>query len=206
MIKEVTGEEVSFEELGGAKIHSTKSGVVHLSAKDDRHCLDLIKGLLDYLPQSNSERPVQKSCADPADREVPELIDMVPIQMSKVYDMKKVIMAIVDNHDFFEIHRNFAKNIIVGFARMGGQVAGIVANNPRVLGGCLDIDSSDKASRFIQESDTGVITAASFDEVVAKPFRQFFWVLLPCDGFVGSADCAKSIVNVLYLLLHLPVF
>ncbi len=153
VIKEVTGEEVSFEELGGAKVHSTKSGVVHLAAKDDKECLDLIRGLLDFLPQNNLEKPLRKSCADPIEREVPELIDMVPIQMSRTYDMIKVIQAIVDEGDFFEIHPRFARNIVVGFARMGGQVVGLVANNPRFLGGCLDIDSSDKASRFIRACD-----------------------------------------------------
>ncbi len=153
VIKEVTGEEVSFEELGGAKVHSTKSGVVHLAAKDDKECLDLIRGLLDFLPQNNLEKPLRKSCADPIEREVPELIDMVPIQMSRTYDMIKVIQAIVDEGDFFEIHPRFARNIVVGFARMGGQVVGLVANNPRFVGGCLDIDSSDKASRFIRACD-----------------------------------------------------
>jgi acetyl-CoA carboxylase carboxyltransferase component len=153
VIKEVTGEEVSFEELGGAKVHSTKSGVVQLAAKDDRHCLDMIKGLLDYLPQNNREKPVQRSCADPVEREVPELIDMVPIQMSKTYDMKQVIRTIVDEGDFFEIHATFAMNMVVGFARMGGWVIGLVANNPRYMGGCLDINSSDKAARFIRTCD-----------------------------------------------------
>ena len=153
VIKEVTGEEVSFEELGGAKVHSTKSGVVHLAAKDDKECLDLIRGLLDFLPQNNLEKPLRKSCTDPIEREVPELIDMVPIQMSRTYDMIKVIQAIVDEGDFFEIHPRFARNIVVGFARMGGQVVGLVANNPRFVGGCLDIDSSDKASRFIRACD-----------------------------------------------------
>jgi len=153
VIKEVTGEEVSFEELGGAKVHSTKSGVVHLAAKDDKECLDLIRGLLDFLPQNNLEKPLRKSCTDPIEREVPELIDMVPIRMSRTYDMIKVIQAIVDEGDFFEIHPRFARNIVVGFARMGGQVVGLVANNPRFVGGCLDIDSSDKASRFIRACD-----------------------------------------------------
>ncbi|MFH0844637.1 MAG: acyl-CoA carboxylase subunit beta [Pseudomonadota bacterium] len=153
VIKEVTGEEVSFEELGGARVHSTKSGVVHLAAKDDRECLDLIKGILAFLPQNNRERPPRRSSADPWDREVPEVIDMVPIQMSKLYDMKAVIRAIVDEGLFFEIHPDFAKNVVVGFARMGGWVIGIVANNPRFLGGCLDIDASDKASRFIRTCD-----------------------------------------------------
>jgi acetyl-CoA carboxylase carboxyltransferase component len=153
VIKEVTGEEVTFEALGGAKVHSSKSGVVHLAAKDDRECLDLIKQLLDFLPQNNREKPLKKPCNDPLEREVSELVEMVPIQMSKVYDMVQVIQRIVDDGDFFEIHPGFARNVVVGFARMGGEAVGIVANNPRFLGGCLDIDSSDKATRFIRTCD-----------------------------------------------------
>jgi len=165
VIKEVTREEVSFEELGGTKVHSTKSGVVHLTAKDDKKCLDLIKNLLDYLPQNNQEKSLKKSGADPIDREVPELTDIVPIQMSKVYDMAKVIQAIVDEGAFFEIHPLFARNIVVGYARMGGQAVGIVANNPRFLGGCLDIDASDKASRFIRTCDAFNIPLISLVDV-----------------------------------------
>jgi acetyl-CoA carboxylase carboxyltransferase component len=165
VIKEVTREEVSFETLGGALVHSTKSGVVHLSAKDDRDCLDQIKGLLDYLPQNNREKPLKKPSNDPVDREVPELVDMVPIQMSKVYDMNQVIKTVVDDGAFFEIHPLFARNLIVGFARMGGEVVGIVANNPRFLGGCLDIDASDKASRFIRTCDAFNIPLVSLVDV-----------------------------------------
>jgi len=165
VIKEVTGEDVTFDQLGGAKIHSTKSGVVHLTAKDDRNCLDLIRCLLDFLPQNNKERPFRKDTADPADREIPELVEIVPIEMSKTYDMKKVIQAIVDEGDFFEIHKAFARNLIVGFARMGGRVVGIVANNPMFLGGCLDIDAADKASRFIRTCDAYNIPLISLADV-----------------------------------------
>jgi acetyl-CoA carboxylase carboxyltransferase component len=134
-------------------VHSTKSGVVHLTASDDRDCLDQIRQLLDFLPQNNRETPPSRACADPADREVPELLDIVPITMSKIYDIRDVIRAIVDDGDFFEIHKGFAKNLVVGFARFDGEVAGIVANNPKFLGGCLDIDSADKAARFIRTCD-----------------------------------------------------
>lgn len=153
VIKEVTGEEVSFEELGGTKTQSAVSGVVHLTAADDRECLDIVKRLLDFLPQNNQERPPVRPCADPADREVPELTGIVPADVSKNYDVKAVIRAIADEGDFFEIHEAFARNLVVGFARFGGQVAGIVANNPEFLGGSLDIDSSDKAARFIRTCD-----------------------------------------------------
>ena len=153
VIKEVTREEVTFEELGGAKVHSTRSGVTHLTAADDRACLDAIRRLLEYLPQNNLEKPPAKECSDPKDRETPELMDMVPIRMSKVYDMRQVIRTIADDGDFFEIQPAFAQNLVVGFARMGGRVVGFVGNNPRILGGCLDIDASDKGARFIRTCD-----------------------------------------------------
>jgi len=153
VIKEVTGETVSFEDLGGAKVHSTRSGVVHFTAKNDQECLDLIKRLLSFLPQNNLESPPSKPITDPIEREVPELIEIVPTDMKKSYDMKKVIRTIVDHGDFFEVSSEYAKNIIVGFARMGGKVVGIVANQPQVLAGCIDINASDKSSRFIRTCD-----------------------------------------------------
>jgi len=153
VIKEVTREEVSFEELGGARVHSTKSGVTHLMAKDDKECLDLIRRLLAFLPQNNLEKPKRIESGDPEDREVPELMDIVPIEQSKTYDMREVIKKVVDHGDFFEIHPRFAQNLIVGFGRLGGRVVGFVGNNPRFLGGCLDIDSSDKGARFIRACD-----------------------------------------------------
>ena len=165
VIKEVTGEEVSFEELGGAKAHSTVSGVVHLTAEDDRECLDLVKRLLEFLPQNNQEAPAARPCADPVDREVPELTDIVPIKPSKTYDVKKIVRALVDEGDFFEIQRSFARNLVIGFARLGGRVAGIVANNPQFLGGCLDIDSADKAARFIRTCDAFNIPLVSLVDV-----------------------------------------
>jgi len=153
VVKIVTGEDVAFEDLGGTKVHATKSGVTHLSAKNDKDCLELIRRLLGYLPQNNTEKPPRRETSDPTGRETPELLDIVPIQMSKTYDIKKVIYPIVDDGDFFEIQPGFAKNIVVGLAHMGGRAVGIVANNPCVLGGCLDIDSSDKAARFIRTCD-----------------------------------------------------
>ncbi len=153
VIKEVTGETISFEDLGGAKVHSTRSGVVHFTAKNDKECLDLIKRLLSFLPQNNLEAPPSKPVTDPIEREVPELIDIVPTDMKKSYDMKKVIRTIVDHGDFFEVQAEYAKNIIIGFARMGGKVVGIVANQPQVLAGCIDINASDKSSRFIRTCD-----------------------------------------------------
>ena len=154
VIKEVTGEVVSFEDLGGAKVHSARSGVVHFAAKNDQACLDTIKGLLRFLPQNNQERPPAVPPTDPIDREVPELAEIVPTDMKKSYDMKRVIKAIVDKGSFFEIAADFAKNMIIGFARMGGKVVGIVANQPMFAAGCIDINASDKSSRFIRTCDT----------------------------------------------------
>lgn len=165
VIKEVTGQEVSFEELGGTKIHSTKSGVTHLIANDDKECLDLIRRLLSFLPQNNGEKPIYLESIDPENRETPELMEIVPTASSKTYDMKKVIEIIVDNGDFLEIHPKFARNLVVGFGRMGGQVVGFVGNNPRVLGGCLDIDSADKAARFIRTCDAFNIPIVSLVDV-----------------------------------------
>ena len=154
MLKEVTGESVSFENLGGAKVHSTRSGVVHFAAKNDQDCLDLIKKLLRFLPQNNLENPPSEAPTDPIDREVPELMEIVPTDMKKSYDMKKVIKAIVDQGEFFEVAADYAKNMIVGFARMGGRVVGMVANQPQIFAGCIDINASDKSSRFIRTCDT----------------------------------------------------
>jgi acetyl-CoA carboxylase carboxyltransferase component len=154
VIKEVTGEVVSFEDLGGAKVHSTRSGVVHFAAKNDQACLDTIRRLLGFLPQNNQERSPAELLTDPIDREVSELAEIVPTDMKKSYDMKKVIKAIVDKGDFFEIAADYAKNMIIGFARMGGKVVGIVANQPMFAAGCIDINASDKSSRFIRTCDT----------------------------------------------------
>ena len=165
VIKEVTGEDISFEELGGSKVHSMKSGVTHLAAKNDQDCLDTIRALLAFLPQNNMEKPANRPSKDPENREVPELVDRVPIQMNKTYDMAKVIQTISDDGAFFEIHPRFARNIVVGFAHMGGRAVGFVGNNPRYLGGCLDIDSADKASRFIRTCDAFNIPLISMVDV-----------------------------------------
>ena len=153
VVKEVTGQDVSFEQLGGAKIHATKSGVAHLITATDQECLDQIRRLLDFLPQNNLEKPPRRLGPDPADRETPELIELVPILPNRTYDMKQVIRVIVDEGVFFEIQPGFAKNIIVGFGRLDGRAVGFVANNPKFMGGCLDINASDKASRFIRTCD-----------------------------------------------------
>ena len=152
LVEEVHGERLSAEALGGAQVHAARSGVTHLVARDDRHCLSLIRQLLDYLPQNWREAPAKKSCGDAADRSVPELQDIVPPD-GGAYDMKAVARAIADERELFELQEGFARNLITGFVRLGGQAVGIVANNPAVLGGLIDLDAADKAARFARTCD-----------------------------------------------------
>ena len=153
VVKTVLGEEVSFDELGGAMTHGTKSGVAHFVAKNEYECMDYIKTLLSYIPQNNTEEPSIVSNDDDPNRLDHNLINILPENSLKPYDMKEIIHSIVDNHNFFEVHELFAQNIIVGFARMNGKTIGIVASQPLFLAGALDIDSSNKASRFIRFCD-----------------------------------------------------
>jgi acetyl-CoA carboxylase carboxyltransferase component len=153
MVEEVHGEKIGAEALGGAEVHRTRSGATHLVARDDRHCLALIRELLDYLPQSHRERPARKSPADAADRLVPQLQDIVPLDPDADYDMREVVRAIADEGRFLEIQEGFAPNLVAGFVRLDGRPAGIVANNPAVGGGRIDLDAADKAARFARTCD-----------------------------------------------------
>ena len=153
VIKSVTGEDVTLEELGGAKVHSEITGQAHLVAESDEDCILKIRKLLSYLPTNNQESAPHKTCKDDPSRLAPELETIVPADFRKAYDMRDVIQHVVDNGEFHELLAKFAKNIIIGFARMDGQTVGIVANQPLVLAGCLDVDSSDKAARFIRFCD-----------------------------------------------------
>ena len=153
VVKQVTGEEVNQEELGGAAVHSSKSGVAHFAAADDQEGIQTIKELLSYLPQNNMQSAPLRPTADPAGRADDALNDIIPDNPNKAYDMYAVIGSIVDDGKFFEVHKNFAKNIIVGFAHMNGQSVGIVANQPNVLAGVLDINASRKAARFVRFCD-----------------------------------------------------
>ncbi len=153
MVEEVHHEKVSAEALGGASVHATRSGVTHLLARDDRHCLALIRQLLDFLPQNYRGEAIEKTCGDAADRLVPELEKIVPLDPKASYDMKAVVRAIADGGAFFEIQEGFARNLLVGFVRLDGAPVGIVANNPAVLGGYLDLDAADKAARFARTCD-----------------------------------------------------
>ena len=153
VIRAVTHEEVTKEALGGPSAHAAKSGVCHAVARDDAACLAAVRELLSYLPQNNAEDPPRGPVSDPPDREVTELDTLIPEESHKPYDMGVLIRKVVDDGRFFEIHADFAKNIIVGFARIGGQSVGIVANQPLVLAGVLDIDASVKAARFVRFCD-----------------------------------------------------
>ncbi|MDD4462924.1 MAG: carboxyl transferase domain-containing protein, partial [Desulfobacterales bacterium] len=153
VILAVLGEEVTQEDLGGAMAHNEKSGVAHFAAESDQDCIDQMKKMLSYLPPNNMEDPPIVDMGDDPTRISPELNDIIPDGANQSYDMKQVIASIVDNGEFFEPHEYYAPNIIVGFARLNGRSIGIIANQPKVLAGCLDIDASDKASRFIRFCD-----------------------------------------------------
>ena len=152
VVKTVTNEEVTSEELGGATTHSVKSGVAHITSANDIECLDDLKKLLSYIPQSNKEKPA-KLPYELGDEIRLELSDIVPDNPNKPYDMHEVIKGIIDEDSFFEIHKNFADNIIVGFARLGGRSIGIVANQPMILAGVLGVKTSRKAARFVRFCD-----------------------------------------------------
>lgn len=165
VIKAVTREEISKEELGGGRTHHEKSGVAHFNCENEQDCFSSIKKLFSYLPQNNSEKPLKIESTDPTDRLVPELDSLIPKEQSRPYDMSRLIVSVVDNHDFFEIQSKFAKNIIIGFARFDGEAVGIVANQPNYLAGCLDINASVKAARFVRFCDAFNIPLVTFVDV-----------------------------------------
>ncbi len=165
VVKSVTAEEVSFEELGGASVHSSTSGVCHYVAENEADCMFLIRKLFSYVPQNNMEDPpFVKSNDDPL-REDEALDTLVPDNPHKPYDMKEVITRVVDQGEFLEIHSDYAQNIVVGFARLGGHSVGIVANQPAVLAGVLDINASEKGARFIRFCDCFNIPIVTFEDV-----------------------------------------
>jgi acetyl-CoA carboxylase carboxyltransferase component len=153
VIKSVTGEEITFEDLGGAMTHNEKSGVAHFACDSDEHAIERIKTLLSYLPQNNMEDPPVVDTGDSPLRTDPALDAIIPDNPNQSYDVKDIIRAIVDNGEIFEPHEYFARNIIVCFARLNGRTLGIIANQPKYLAGCLDINASDKATRFIRFCD-----------------------------------------------------
>ena len=153
VVKTVTGEDVTQEQLGGASVHASKSGVTHFATEDGEEALKLIRQLISFMPQNNMEETPLVSCTDPIDRLEDKLNDIVPDNPKRSYDMYDVIGAIVDNGEFLEVQRDYAKNIIIGFARMNGQSVGVVANQPKVLAGVLDCNASRKAARFVRFCD-----------------------------------------------------
>jgi len=165
VIKAVTREEVTFEELGGADVHATKSGVAHFVADNEDHCFQIIRSLLSYIPQNNMEDPPFVPTDDDPNRQDPELDEIVPESPTKPYDIKEVIRRVVDNGEFLEVHASYAPNIVVGFARLGGYSVGIVANQPKVLAGAIDIDASVKAARFVRFCDAFNIPLVVFEDV-----------------------------------------
>src|SRR5213596_864498 len=162
VIKTVTHEAVTKEELGGAMTHNATSGVAHFAVDDDRECVSLIRELLSFMPSNNLDDPPRASTGDPADREEPSLDRLVPEAPNQPYEMLDVIHAVVDDRYFLEVHQHYARNLIVGFARLDGQPVGIVANQPAVLAGTLDIAASIKGARFVRFCDAFNLPLVTF--------------------------------------------
>nr|XP_060496886.1 propionyl-CoA carboxylase beta chain, mitochondrial [Panthera onca] len=165
VVKSVTNEDVTQEELGGARTHTTMSGVAHRAFENDVDALCNLREFFNYLPLSNQDPAPIRECHDPSDRMVPELDTIVPLESTKAYNMVDIIHSVVDEREFFEIMPNYAKNIIVGFARMNGRTVGIVGNQPKVASGCLDINSSVKGARFVRFCDAFNIPLITFVDV-----------------------------------------
>src|SRR3954465_11010035 len=165
VIKTVTHEDVTKEDLGGAMTHNATSGVAHFLAADDEDCLQRIRNLLPFLPQNNLDGVPPERTDDPEDRGDPELDTLIPMESNKPYDIKDVITRVVDNGYFLEVAEHFAHNMVIGFAHLGGQSIGIVANQPAHLAGCLDIDSSTKGARFVRFCDAFEIPILTFEDV-----------------------------------------
>lgn len=165
VIKTVTHEEVTKEELGGAETHNKKSGVAHFAAEDDKHLLLLIRELLSFIPSNNLDDPPKLSFDDEIETHDHSINDLIPTNSKKPYDIKDLIKKVVDDGYFFEAHQHFAENIVVGFARLNGNSVGIIANQPQVLAGCLNIDASRKAARFIRFCDAFNIPLVNFVDV-----------------------------------------
>ena len=165
VVKTVTGEDVTHEELGGALTHATKSGVATFVADDEQHCIEQVRYLLSFLPSNNLEDPPHFESEDDPERSCDGLLELIPETANRAYDMKKVIADIVDDGEFFEVFPLWAMNIVCGFARVDGHVIGIVGNQPQVLAGCLDIDASEKAARFVRTCDAFNVPLVTFVDV-----------------------------------------
>ena len=181
LVKAAVGEDVSAEDMGGSKIHCTISGVADLEADDDRSCLDAVRRYLSFFPSSNSQPPPLRDSSDPIHRRADQLHDLVPANPRRAYDIHKVIESIVDDGEFFAMKGDWAKNVVTGFARFGGRPVGIVANQPKILGGALDVNAADKAARFIWLCDA---------------FNIPLVFLMDCPGFlVGSSVEKQGIIR-----------
>jgi propionyl-CoA carboxylase beta chain len=165
VIKAVTGEKVTFEDLGGAMSHNPKSGVAHFAAENEEHCIEYIKALLSFLPSNNLDDPPRMETDDDPNRMDEELMNILPEESDKPYDMKDIILHVVDNGEFLEVHEHWARNIVVGFARLDGYPVGVIGNQPKVLAGTLDIDSSTKGARFVRFCDAFNIPLLTFVDV-----------------------------------------
>ena len=165
VIKTVTHEEVTKEELGGAMTHNQTSGVAHFAVESEEHCLQTIRELLSFIPSNNLDDPPRIACDDPIDRADEKLNSIVPPESNQPYDIRKIINAVVDHNYFFEIQEHFARNLVIGFARLNGQPVGIVANQPMYLAGVLDIDASVKGARFVRFCDCFNIPIITFEDV-----------------------------------------
>ncbi|MGA2695788.1 MAG: acyl-CoA carboxylase subunit beta [Terriglobales bacterium] len=165
VIKTVTHEEVTKDELGGAETHNETSGVAHFMAHDDAECLSMVRELLSFIPSNNLDDPPRKACTDPIDRADESLDRVIPDQSNQPYDIKDIIRSVVDDGYFFEVHEHYAKNIVVGFARLNGKPVGIVANQPAFLAGTLDINASVKGARFVRFCDCFNIPLVTFEDV-----------------------------------------
>ena len=165
VVKSVTGEEVTHEQLGGAEAHTSKSGMVHFAAQNEEECITLVRRLLSFLPSNNTEDPPLGENVVNSAIEIPELRSVLPEDSSQPYDMKRIITMVVDSGDFLEVHERFAPNIIVGFARMNGSTVGVVAQQPMFMAGVLDIDASVKAARFVRFCDAFNIPLVTFVDV-----------------------------------------
>ncbi|MDP2959364.1 MAG: acyl-CoA carboxylase subunit beta [Longimicrobiales bacterium] len=165
VVKTVTHEDIDMEGLGGADVHASRSGVAHFACDSEPECLASVRDLMEFLPQNNTELPPVRAAQDPSDRQDEKLLEVVPDNPNRPYDMGDVIHHVVDEGAFYEVHAQFARNILVGFARLGGHAVGIVANQPAVLAGVLDIDSSDKGARFVRFCDAFNIPLVVFEDV-----------------------------------------
>ncbi|HEX04882.1 MAG TPA: acyl-CoA carboxylase subunit beta, partial [Bacteroidetes bacterium] len=165
VVKTVTHEDVTSEDLGGADTHASRSGVAHFACDDEMQTLQTVRKLVSYMPQNNLEDPPFHPTDDDPNRQDPDLDTIIPENPNKPYQMKEVLRKIVDDGDLFEVHENWAENIIVGFARLGGRSVGLIANEPNVLAGCLDINSSRKGARFIRFCDAFNIPIITFEDV-----------------------------------------